>query len=164
MVIATIVLLVMAATLFVLAYRRNDGSHVRGLRVARMMLVGVLPLLLLAFVVAGLIQVAIPPEIMTNWLGAEAGWRGVFIGTIAGALIPGGPYVSFPIIAAMFHAGASIGTAVALITGWAMLGIGQLPFEYALIGPRFMAMRLLVVLVAPPIAGIVAQYVFGGGF
>jgi len=129
-----------------------------------MMLVGVLPILLLAFIVAGLIQVAVPPEIMTKWLGTEAGWRGVFIGTIAGALIPGGPYVSFPIIAAMFHAGASIGTAVALITGWAMLSIGQLPFEYALIGPRFMAMRLLVVAVTPPIAGVAAQYVFGGGF
>ena len=142
-------------------YRR---SHIRGLRAGRKMFKGVIPLILLAFVVAGLIQVAIPPEVIRSWLGEEAGLRGILIGTIAGALIPGGPYVAFPIIAAIFHTGASIGTAVSLITGWALLGVGQIPFELALIGPRFMAVRLCTVFILPPIAGIAAQHIFGRGF
>jgi uncharacterized membrane protein YraQ (UPF0718 family) len=154
----------MTIALILIAHRRGDDLHVRGLRTGAEMLKGVIPLLFLAFVVAGLIQVAIPPEVIRSWLGEEAGWRGIFIGTIAGALIAGGPYVSFPIISAIFQAGASIGTATSLITGWAMLGVGQLPFEFALIGPRFSAVRLCCVFITPPTAGVIAQYVFGGGF
>lgn len=157
-------LLVMTAVLLVMAYRRKDGTHIRGLTTGGKMLTGLMPLLLLAFLVAGLIQVAIPPAVVGSWLGEDAGWKGILIGSVAGAMIPGGPYVSFPIIAAVFHAGAGIGTAVAIITGWAMLGVGQLPFELALVGPRFMAVRLLTVFLVPVAAGGIAQYLFGGGF
>ena len=164
MITALAFLLIIAAPLLVVAYRRKDDSHVRGLRVGRKMFEGIIPLILLAFVVAGLIQVAIPPEVIHSWLGEKAGLRGILIGTIAGALIPGGPYIAFPIIAAIFHAGAGIGTAVSLITGWALLGVGQIAFELALIGPRFMAVRLCTVFILPPISGIAAQHIFGSGF
>jgi len=164
MIIAFAVLLIMAVALFIVAYRRGDDSHIRGLRAGKRMVIGIIPILLLAFLIAGLIQVAIPPHVIRSWLGEEAGLKGIFIGTIAGALIPGGPYVAFPIIAAIFKAGASIGTAVSLITSWALLGVGQLPFEFALIGPRFTAIRLPIALILPPISGILAQYFFGGGF
>jgi uncharacterized membrane protein YraQ (UPF0718 family) len=164
MIISISILFIFTAVLLVIAYRRGDDTHVRGLRAGRRMLTGVIPLLLLAFVVAGLIQVAIPPEIFRSWLSEEAGWKGIFSGTVVGMLIPGGPYITFPIIAAIFHAGAGIGTTVSIITGWAMLGVGQISFELALIGPRFMAVRLCTVFIIPPLAGVAAQYFFGGGF
>jgi uncharacterized membrane protein YraQ (UPF0718 family) len=164
MIIASAFLFVMTVVLLVVAYRRRDGSHIRGLKSGGRLFVGLIPLLLLAFLIAGLIQVAIPQELIRSWLSKEAGWRGIIVGTVAGALIPGGPYMSFPIIAAIVQAGASIGTAVALITGWAVLGVGALPFESALMGPRFMAVRLCCVFFVPPITGFIAQYLFGGGF
>ena len=72
--------------------------------------------------------------------------------------------MAFPLIAAIFHAGAGIGTAVAIIAGWAMLGVGLLPFELALVGPRFIVLRVCTVFIFPPIAGVLAQSIFGGGF
>jgi uncharacterized membrane protein YraQ (UPF0718 family) len=114
--------------------------------------------------IAGLIQVAVPPEVIRTRLGEESGWGGIIFGTIVGALIPAGPYMAFPIIATIFHAGASIGTVVALITSWALLGVGQIPFELALIGPRFMGIRLCTSFLFPPLAGVLAQFFFGGGF
>lgn len=63
MIISISILFVFTAALLVIAYRRGDDTHVRGLRAGRRMLTGVIPLLLFAFLVAGLIQVAIPPEI-----------------------------------------------------------------------------------------------------
>lgn len=164
MLTALVILLMMALSLIVIAYRRGDGSLARGLTAGRKMLVSMIPLLILAFCLAGLIQVAIPPEVIRSWLGEEAGLKGIFLGTLSGALIPGGPYVSFPIIAAIYQAGAGIGTTVALVTGWALLGTGQLPFEAALIGPRFMAIRLATGCIVPPLAGITAQILIGGGF
>ena len=109
MFIALSALLVMTLALFIESFRRRDNSHIRGLMIGKNMLVGIIPLLILAFVVAGLVQVAIPPEIIRSWLGDESGWRGIFIGTLVGALITAGPYIAFPIIAAIFHAGAGIG-------------------------------------------------------
>ncbi|MBW2609497.1 MAG: permease [Deltaproteobacteria bacterium] len=164
MFIAFCVLLIMTVTLMTIAYRRGDGSLVRGLKAGRGMLMGTIPLFLLAFPLAGLIQVAIPADLIRSWLGQEAGWNGIFIGSIAGTLIPGGPYVAFPIIAAIINTGASIGTAVAFITGWAMLTIMQMPYELTFIGIRFMTIRIISMLIVPPIAGIAAQWLFGGGF
>ena len=117
---ALIILVVLAVITSALAYKRGDGSHIKGFEISKKTLINMWPLLIIAFLMAGFIEVAVPPELIRSWLGQEAGLRGVFIGSIAGALIPGGPYVAFPIIASVFKAGAGLGTAVAFITGWAM--------------------------------------------
>ena len=161
---AFLILLCMTITLFIIAIRRKDSSHIRGLKTGKGMFLRVIPLLIFAFLLSGLIQVAIPEDIIETWLGDESGWRGIAIGTIAGALIPGGPFVSFPIFAAVFHAGAGIGTVTAIIAGWASLGIGQIPFELALIGPRFTLVRISTCLLVPLLAGALAQVFFGKGF
>ncbi len=87
------------------------------------------------------------------------GLRGIIIGTIAGTSIPGGPYISFPIISAVHEAGAGIGTVVAFVTGWAMRGLGKLPFELAIMGTRFTLVRMLLFAVFPVIAGWIAYVV-----
>jgi len=164
MLIAFAVLFTLALFLFIIALRRKDGSHIRGLKAGKGILLNVIPLLLLAFLVSGLIQVAIPTEIIESWLGDDAGWRGILLGCLAGVLIPGGPYVAFPIIAAIYHAGAGIGTVVSIITGWALLGVVQIPFELAMVGARFMIVRISLSLILPPLAGTLAQIIFGKGF
>ena len=160
MVSAFVILLAMALGLIWAAWRKDPGLLPKGLNASWKMFVGLLPLLILAFLLAGLIQVAIPPEVIQTWLGEESGIRGILLGTLVGALITGGPYISFPIIAAVFHSGAGIGTTVALITGWAMLGLGQLPFEATFLGPRFMLIRLLTVCLVPILAGCLAGLLF----
>ena len=164
MLLAFLLLGGMAVVLLIMAWRRGDGSLRTGVRQGWKMGVNLIPLLIAAFALAGLIQVAIPAEVIHAWLGEGSGLRGIVIGTVAGALIAGGPYVSFPIIASVYQAGAGVGTTVALITGWAMLGLGQIPFELSLIGPRFTLIRLCTVCIAPILAGILAQMVFGSGF
>lgn len=146
-------LLAMTLGLFFLARKKGDGSHVQGLRQARGMFVGLLPLLLLAFLLAGLLQVAVPPETIQSWLGEEAGWKGIVIGTFAGSLILGGPYAAFPVISSIYEMGAGLATAVAMITGWALLGLGQLIMGLAFIGLRFTVLRTLLVLIFPFLAG-----------
>ena len=163
MISAFFILLAMALGLGVAAHRKGEGALRQGVAGAGRMFVSLVPLLVLAFVLAGLIQVALPPEMITAWLGEESGFRGILIGTVAGALITGGPYVSFPIIAAIFDSGAGVGTTVALISGWAMLGLGQLPFEVSLIGPRFTLVRVTTVFFVPIVAGTVAHLIFGSG-
>jgi len=157
------ILSALGALLFLAAWRRRDGSHVQGVLQGWKMGIRLIPLLAAAFALAGLIQVAVPASLIQSWLGEGSGMRGIIIGTAAGALIAGGPYVSFPIIASIHQAGAGVGTTVALVTGWAMLGLGQITFELSLIGFRFTLIRVCTVCTVPILAGILAELLFGSG-
>lgn len=161
MLIAFLVLLAMAGALFFIARREGQGGHICGLKKGMRMFYRLAPLLVLAFLLAGFIQVAVPPELIQEWIGSKSGFKGVFIGSIAGSLLAGGPYVSFPVISAINHSGAGTGATVSLITGWAVIGLGQLPFELTIMGPRFMLVRLSTVFATPFIAGLITQYFFG---
>lgn len=161
MTLVTIVLLAMALILGFIAYRRGDGSHRTGLVRGLKLLISLLPLLISAFLVAGFIEVVVPRSLVEAWLGESAGFKGLLIGSVSGALLPGGPYVTFPIIASVYRAGAGLGTTVSFITGWATWGLGALAFELALMGPRFSVVRISVTALFPPLAGFLAQLLFG---
>ncbi len=159
---AVYILIILALAMFIAAWRRKDGSHRQGLMTGGKLLYSYLPLLTLAFLTAGLLQVVLPPELVHSWLGPESGWRGILIGTLTGMAIPAGPYVAYPIFASIVQSGAGIGTAVALVTGWSLLTVAKLPFELALIGPRFTMARISITILMPVLAGFLAQFLFGG--
>ncbi|MBE9527618.1 MAG: hypothetical protein IME99_00095, partial [Proteobacteria bacterium] len=99
---------------------------------------------------------------IAEWLGAKAGLTGIFIGAFVGWLIPGGPFVSLPIAAVMFKSGAGLGTMVAFVTGWGMGGLGRMTMEVGILGWRFTAIRLVCSFIFAPLAGVIAQAIFGG--
>lgn len=158
--VAMIVMGALALVLIVISYTKDPKILGVGLKTGFNMLLGLIPLLILAFVVAGLVQTLIPKEAIAKWLGAESGWRGIIFGCLAGAVTPGGPYVNFPIAAGLFHAGAGMGTVVAYITAWSLWSVSRLPLEIAMISPRFAVARFISTLIFPPIAGFIAYMLF----
>ncbi len=162
MLIPTLIMGALAAVLLYLGYRGGEGAHLTGLRAGLKMITGILPLLACAFVVAGMVPILLPADVLSRWVGAESGLRGVLVGTVAGGLAPGGPYVSLPIVAGLLRSGAGVGTMVAFLTGWSLWAIGRLPMEIGILGWRFTAIRLVCTFFFPPIAGLIAQLFFGG--
>jgi len=158
--VPTLLMGAIALVLFIIAYRRGDGAHIAGLKIAGRILLQITPLLIFAIAVAGLIQVLIPTELVSEWVGTESGLQGVLIGTIVGGFMPGGPFVSLPIAAALLMAGAGIGTMVAFLTGWSLLAVSRLPLEVGLMGWRFTAIRLSVTFFLPVVAGLLANLFF----
>ena len=124
-------------------------------------LLAVVPLLIFAFLIAGLVQVLVSREVVTLWLGAEAGWRGIALACLAGAQMPGGPYVYYPIAASLMHAGAGLGVLVAFVTAKNLYSISRLPLEVALLGPHLTIVRFVLTLALPPILGALAERLFG---
>jgi uncharacterized membrane protein YraQ (UPF0718 family) len=118
--------------------------------------------LLFAFIVAGMIQVLLPQELLSKWIGEESGLRGILIGTLAGGVTPGGPYVSLPIVAGLLKAGAGVGTLVAFLTAWSLWAVARLPMEIGILGWKFTFVRLACTFFFPPIAGYIAQLAFSG--
>jgi len=160
MLIPTIVMAVLAIVLVYLVYRRGGGEYVIGLKTAGSLLLEITPLLIFAFIVAGMIQILVPQEMISRWVGAESGFRGLLIGSAIGGFMPGGPYVSMPIVAGLLRTGAGIGTMVALLTAWSLLAFSRLPIEIGLLGWKFTLIRLACVFFFPPIAGFIANRFF----
>ena len=162
MFVPTIVMAVLAIILLIIGYQKGDGQHIEGLKTGSIMLVEILPLLIFAFIMAGMVQVLIPKELISKWVGAESGFKGILIGSIVGGLTPGGPYVSLPICAGFLKAGVSVGTMVAFITGWSLLAFNRLPMEVGILGWKFTLIRFASTLIFPPVAGLIAQTFFSG--
>lgn len=118
-------------------------------------------MLVFAFLIAGLVQTLVTRDMITHWLGAQSGWRGIALACLGGALMPGGPYVYYPIAAAIFKAGASLGVMIAFITAKNLWSVSRLPLEFALLGPRVTFARLTSTIVMPPLLGLLANLLFG---
>jgi uncharacterized membrane protein YraQ (UPF0718 family) len=159
MLIPTVIMGILAVVLLIIGYLRG-GEHIIGLKSAVSMTIEILPLLVFAFIVAGMVQILLPRELLSKWVGTESGMRGIFIGTIAGGLSPGGPYVSLPVVAGLLRAGASVGTMVAFLTGWSLWAVSRLPMDIGILGWRFTLIRVACTFFFPPIAGYLARVLF----
>ena len=154
-----LILAAAAAVLLILAFRQGPSVALNGLLAAWQTLRRNLLLLLLGFILAGLVQVLIPRDLITRWLGDEAGAKGILIGCVVGGLFPGSPYAAFPLVASLYHAGASLGAIVGFVSAWALWSVSRLPLEIALIGARPALIRYAITLIVPPVAGFLAAVV-----
>ncbi|MDT8306016.1 MAG: permease [Anaerolineae bacterium] len=118
--------------------------------------------LLLAFLIAGLAQALVDEAAIARWLGRGTGWRGLFLASLGGALVPGGPYVYYPLAASLLASGASVGVLVAFVTAKNLWAFSRLPLEFALLGRELTLIRFVLTLVFPPLLGALAELLFGG--
>ena len=162
MLIPTIITAVLAVILLFLGYQKGAGQHIAGSKLALRMMLEIAPLLIFAFIIAGMVQVLIPHQVLVKLIGKESGLRGILIGTVAGAICPGGPYVSLPIAAGFLRSGAALGTMVAFLTSWSLWAVARLPMEVGIMGWKFTLIRLGSTFFFPPIAGLIAQTFFSG--
>ncbi|MDT8306015.1 MAG: permease [Anaerolineae bacterium] len=156
---ANLILGVVAAILLVYAARRGKAGE--GVRIGALLLRRTAAVLLVAFAIIGYVNVMETGGLIQRWIGPDSGWSGLLLAALAGMLLPGGPYVVFPLIAALYLGGAGIGPAVVLVTSWAMLALISVAFELPLMGWRFTLIRWGVGLPVPILVGAVAQAVWG---
>jgi len=154
--LALIVLLLAAAA----CSQGGVSLALQGVEEAYLALRGAWLLMILAFLFAGLMQELISDELVARYLGGESGWRGLVLATAAGGLMPGGPYVYYPIAASMMVAGADIGVIIAFLAAKNICSITRLPVEAALMGPHLLFVRLSVTFFIPPLMGALANRFF----
>lgn len=122
--------------------------------------IGLIPLILAAVFIGGLVQTIVPNELITGWLGRESGIKGIVLGALMGSIMPGGPYVSFPITGAIYRAGASVGVIIAFVSGWSLIAFARLPLEIPFLGKNVVAIRITASLIFPVIIGVIGQMIY----
>ncbi|HEX9780732.1 MAG TPA: permease [bacterium] len=122
-----------------------------------LLFISVLPNLALGFLLAGFLHVLIPQDLISTWMGAESGWRGLLVGSVAGMLTPGGPFTHFPILASFLAKGAGVGPVCAYIAAWALIGLNRfLVWELPILGPNVALVRFVTSMWLPPVVGWLA--------
>jgi uncharacterized membrane protein YraQ (UPF0718 family) len=117
-------------------------------------------LIILAFIIVGFVNVLSPQEMITAWIGPASGWRGIASAELLGMLLPGGPYVVFPIIDILVQAGAGLAPVITLITSWSTQSLLTVSFELPFMGWRFTAIRWSIGLLIPLLAGFTAALIW----
>jgi uncharacterized membrane protein YraQ (UPF0718 family) len=114
-----------------------------------------LPRMSAALLIGGFAQVLVPRELVTKWLGAKSGIKGILVATLAGSLTPGGPMLAFPLVILLRQAGASTTSLITFLTAWATLGLHRvLMWEMPFLGPEFAFVRYLSSIPLPIVAGL----------
>ncbi|MFQ5828704.1 MAG: permease [Candidatus Methylomirabilia bacterium] len=149
-----IILISLALILTVVAYLKDPGLPWIGARNGVSLVVFILPRLIPALILAGMLQVLIPQELVSHYFGRETGLGGILVASVAGVLTPGGPMVSVPLMVVLARSGAGIAPLVAYMTSWSLFGMQRIiAWEAPLMGWRFVVVRVVPSLFFPVLAG-----------
>lgn len=147
--------------LVLLAFVKGPDVPLRGLQTTLGLLRDVWPQLLLGFCIAGFFDVLVPREVLVKWMGEQSGVRGIVIGWFIGLLMPGGPYVVFPLAASLFKQGVEVGPLIAFITAKSLLSPTRLfSWEIPFLGWPLAMARAIPSFILPPLVGLVSQRLF----
>jgi uncharacterized protein len=125
------------------------------------LMVNVLPRMAMGVLIFGFVTVLVPREWVAKHMGRDAGYRGILIGAIAGAITPGGPWVIYPLAAMLIRFGAEVGAVVAFMMAWSVTGMNRfLVWEVSFLGEQLAALRLLVALPIPIVSGLLVRWLW----
>jgi len=146
--------LVMAgALLLLMGLAMAQGTFREGLGTSMRQLVGFLPVLVIAVMLAGFAETLLPRQIVQDWLSDSSGIKGLAVAWFAGIITPGGSIVGLPIIAGLYRVGVGTAVLMTYATSLATLSILRLPLEAGFYGWKLTALRVGVSLGLPFIAG-----------
>jgi uncharacterized membrane protein YraQ (UPF0718 family) len=151
---STIVLAAAAVVLAGIAYLKDPGLPLLGVKNGVSMLSFVIPRMVVALLLAGLMQVLVPQDFVSRHFGQGGGVRALLLATLAGVVTPGGPMVTVPFMVALANSGAALSSLVAYMTAWSLFGLQRIiAWEAPLMGWRFVFARVVPSLAFPVIAG-----------
>jgi uncharacterized membrane protein YraQ (UPF0718 family) len=158
---STAVILTFALTSGAVVYLRDGTEKFLSILTKDLELfTGMLPKMGAGCLIAAFVTRLLPREVVARVVGGESGLLGLFIAMMMGAALPGGPLTIYPVAGAFLLLGADVGTAIAFITAWNLLGYNRaLIWELPFFGPEYVGWRILIALPLPIIAGLLARIV-----
>ena len=153
------VILALAVAAGIAVYVRDGSARFVSIFTDDLMLFGgILPRMLAGCLMGAFVTLLLPREAVARWVGAESGIVGILIATVAGAILPGGPFTIYPVAGALLTAGADAGAACAFVISWTLLGYARvIVWELPFFGVDFVGWRVLFAVPLPIIAGLSAR-------
>ena len=152
--VSFLILSSLAVVFALVAYVKDPSLPLVGARNGLALLWFIIPRLVPALILAGMLQVVIPQETVARYFGKQSGFTAIVMASAAGVITPGGPMVSVPLLVVLSNSGMALGPLVAYMTSWSLFGMQRIiAWEAPLMGWRFVAVRVLPSLAFPVLAG-----------
>ena len=117
-----------------------------------------LPKIFGGILLATALGLSLPRARVLALIGPDSGWRGLMIAAVAGAVMPGGPHVIYPLTVALMAAGADLGAGVTIVSAWVLLSLNRtLVWELSFIPVEVVAMRFVLTLPVPVMLGFMMR-------
>ena len=153
-----VVIYVAPILLGIYALTRKDKSFQQGLTRGFEQFIIIVPRMICALITAEFLAMLVPAEVISQFLGRDAGLVAIVIGSLTGLIVPSGPVISFSIAATFANSGASVPAIISFLTAWSLFTAHRIfIYEIPLIGLSFLRLRLASVLVLPFVAGLLAM-------
>jgi len=155
--VSFVVLAGLALITAALAYMKDPGLPAIGARNGLSLLWFIIPRLVPALILAGMLQVLIPQETVARYFGRQSGLTAICVASVAGLITPGGPMVSVPLLVVLANSGMALGPLVAYMTSWSLFGLQRIiAWEAPLMGWHFVGVRVASSVIFPILAGWLA--------
>jgi len=156
------VITALAVSAGIRVYLRDGWDHFASIFTSDLELFGVmLPKVLAGCLIGAFVTLLLPRETIARWVGAESGIVGILVATLAGAILPGGPFTIYPVAGAFLLAGADAGAACAFVISWTLIGYTRaIVWELPFFGLEFLTWRVIFSLPLPIIAGLLARWLW----
>jgi uncharacterized protein len=158
---STLVMLAAAIVTLIIVYWKSPQAANNGLNATVALIIEIIPRMIAAFTLAGLIQAVVPQEVIVGWMGHGSGAKGLLIGMTLGSVTPGGPMTHFPVIASLYKVGIGVGPLVAYLSAWSLFGLQRIiMWEIPFLGAKIVAIRVAVSLLFPVLAGWLCELIW----
>ncbi|MFO7916375.1 MAG: permease [Candidatus Krumholzibacteriales bacterium] len=124
-----------------ISFLRNSEKSRKSLKIAVKSLLRILPMVFIIIIFIGLLLGFVPKSQISRLIGDRAGFGGVLVVALLGAVLHIPSLISFPLAASLLERGASITSVAAFITSLTMIGVVTLPLEIRILGKRMALLR-----------------------
>jgi len=136
-------MMVIAAFAYLVAFLYDSEIFLQACQLTWGYIVEMLQVMPAVFVVASLVTVWVPPEVIMRNFGGESGLKGKLASILVGSVSAGPIYAAFPIAQSLLHKGASLSNVVIIISAWAVVKLPMLIVETRFLGIQFAAVRYI---------------------
>jgi len=159
---SAVVIAALAVTAAVVVFLRDGPARFLAILTDDLSLFGtVLPKVLAGCLIGAFVTLLLPRETIARWVGAESGIAGILLATLAGAIMPGGPFTIYPVAGALLAAGADAGAACAFVISWTLIGYTRaIVWELPFFGLDFVTWRIIFSLPLPILSGVAARAIW----
>ncbi len=137
------------------AFIKDRAKTKQSLKVAVKSFFRILPTVLIIIILIGLLLGFVPQTQISKVIGKHAGFGGVLVVALLGAILHIPSLISFPLAASLLKSGASVTPVAVFITTLTMIGMVTLPLEIKELGKKMALLRNGISFVIAIIIGIV---------
>ena len=140
--------LVIVALAYVIMFIAKPAMGIESVKSSGYYIKEMLMIMPVIFVLTALLDMWVPKEKITQYLGKDAKAKGIFFSFLVGSISAGPVYAAFPMCVMLHKKGASIRNIVIILSSWAVIKVPMLLNETKFLGLKFMATRWVLTVIA----------------